>query len=52
MVVERLVGLDGGTPTPAGLYLPFQGLDHATYLSRLQAEGGSIVPWAPGTCEI
>jgi hypothetical protein len=41
---EWLVGLDGSAPTPAGLYFPFQVLDHATYLSRLQAEGGSIVP--------
>lgn len=44
MIIERLVGLDGSAPTPAGLYFPFQVLDHATYLSRLQAEGGSIVP--------
>lgn len=44
MILERLVGLDGKTPTPPGLYFPFQVLDHATYLSRLQAEGGSIVP--------
>ncbi|RTZ48273.1 NAD(P)-dependent oxidoreductase [Candidimonas sp. SYP-B2681] len=44
MIIERLVGLDGSAPTPAGLYFPFQVFDHATYLSRLQAEGGSIVP--------
>ena len=31
-------------PTPAGLYFPFQGLDHATYLARVKAEGGSVVP--------
>ena len=44
MILERLVGLDGSAPTPPGLYFPFQVLDHPTYLSRLQAEGGSIVP--------
>ena len=44
MILERLIGLDGNRPTPAGLYFPFQVLDHATYLSRLHAEGGSIVP--------
>lgn len=44
MILERLTGLDGNTPTPAGLYFPFLVLDHATYLSRLRAEGGSIVP--------
>lgn len=43
MILERLVGLDGSAPTPAGLYFPFQVIDHATYLSRLQAEGGSIL---------
>jgi hypothetical protein len=46
MIIERLVGLDGSAPTPPGLYFPFHVLDHATYLSRLQAEGGSIVPLA------
>ncbi|MBP1848167.1 hypothetical protein J2046_006457 [Rhizobium petrolearium] len=44
MILERLIGLDGNRPTPAGLYFPFQVLDHASYLSRLHAEGGSIVP--------
>lgn len=43
MILERLTGLDGKAPTPAGLYFPFQVLDHERYLSRLQAEGGSIV---------
>ena len=43
MILERLAGLDGKTPTPPGLYFPFQVVDHASYLSRLQAEGGSIV---------
>ena len=27
MVLERLVGLDGKPPTPAGLYFPYQLLD-------------------------
>jgi hypothetical protein len=44
MILERLIGLDGNRPTPAGLYFPFQVLDHTTYLSRLHAEGGSIIP--------
>ena len=43
MILERLTGLDGKAPTSAGLYFPFQVLDHESYLSRLQAEGGSIV---------
>lgn len=43
MILERLAGLDGKPPTPAGLYFPFQVVDHATYLSRLHAEGASIV---------
>jgi len=44
MILERLTGLDGKAPTPPGLYFPFQVVDHASYLSRLQAEGGSVVP--------
>ena len=43
MILERLTGLDGKAPTPAGLYFPFQVLDHERYLSRLQAEGGNVV---------
>lgn len=43
MILERLTGLDGKAPTPAGLYFPFQVLDHTSYLSRLQAEGGNVV---------
>jgi hypothetical protein len=43
MILERLAGLDGKAPTPPGLYFPYQVVDHASYLSRLQAEGGSIV---------
>lgn len=47
MIIERVVGLDGNAPTPAGLYFPYQVLDHATYLARLQAEGGSLVALDP-----
>ncbi len=43
MILERLAGLDGNAQTAPGLYFPFQVIDHATYLSRLHAEGGSIV---------
>lgn len=43
MILERLTGLDGKAPTPAGLYFPFQVLDHTSYLSRLQAEAGNVV---------
>lgn len=43
MILERLLGLDGGTPIRPGLYFPFQVLDHPAYLSRLQAEGGGII---------
>ncbi|MNU30013.1 hypothetical protein D3C71_184950 [compost metagenome] len=43
MILERLAGLDGNAPTPAGLYFPYQVVDHGSYLLRLQAEGGRIV---------
>lgn len=43
MILERLVGLDGQAPTSAGLYFPFQVLDHAGYLARLQSDGGRII---------
>ncbi|AFK63973.1 hypothetical protein TKWG_21390 [Advenella kashmirensis WT001] len=43
MILERLAGLDGKAPTPPGLYFPFQVVDHTSYLSRLQAEGGNVV---------
>jgi len=43
MVLERLVGLDGDPPTPAGLYLPYQLLEPTTYLARLKQMGGMIL---------
>ncbi|AHE52942.1 saccharopine dehydrogenase [Sphingomonas sanxanigenens DSM 19645 = NX02] len=47
MILERLGGLDGAAPTPPGLYFPYQIVDHATYLARLQQAGGSIVALNP-----
>ncbi|SFB59489.1 hypothetical protein SAMN03159496_05537 [Rhizobium sp. NFR07] len=41
MIIERLAGLDG-SPTPAGLYFPYQIIDRAAYLSRLANQGGSL----------
>jgi hypothetical protein len=41
MILERLAGLVGA-PTPAGLYFPYQVLDHKAYLSRLASQGGSL----------
>jgi hypothetical protein len=43
MVLERLVGLDGHPATPPGLYFPFQLLDSATYLARLEKMGGKLM---------
>ena len=43
MVLERLTGLDGNPPTPAGLYFPYQLLDRATYFARLKQIGGTIL---------
>jgi hypothetical protein len=43
MILARLVGLDGEPQTPAGLYFPFQVLDHAAYLKRLTESGGGIL---------
>jgi hypothetical protein len=47
MILERLTGLDGDPPTPAGLYFPYQLLAPAAYLARLQMMGGSIVQLDP-----
>ncbi|QEI06719.1 NAD(P)-dependent oxidoreductase [Pigmentiphaga aceris] len=44
MVLERLTGLDGKTPSPAGLYFPYQLLDPAAYFARLKQIGGVILP--------
>ena len=43
MVLERLVGLDGGPATPAGLYFPYQLLDPAAYFARLERIGGEVL---------
>ena len=43
MILERLTGVDGQPATPPGLYFPYQILDHAAYLARLEQDGGSMV---------
>ena len=43
MVLERLLGLDGGPAVPAGLYFPYQLLDPTAYLARLERAGGRIL---------
>jgi hypothetical protein len=43
MVLERLIGLDGNPPTPAGLYFPYQLLDPTRYFARLERIGGAIL---------
>ena len=42
MVLERLTGLDGHPPTPAGLYFPYQLLGPAAYFARLEQIGGMV----------
>jgi hypothetical protein len=42
MVLERLIGLDGKPPTPAGLYFPYQLLEPTAYFARLQQIGGAV----------
>ena len=44
MVLERLAGLDGKPATQAGLFFPYQILDHDAYLERLAQEGGRLMP--------
>jgi hypothetical protein len=43
MLIERLTGLDGKPKTSPGLYFPYQLLDHAAYLTRLEKTGGQIL---------
>ncbi|WP_420141972.1 NAD(P)-dependent oxidoreductase [Sphingomonas sp.] len=43
MVLERLAGLDGKPAMRAGLFFPYQLLDHADYLGRLTQEGGQLM---------
>lgn len=42
MILERLLGLDGQPPTPAGLYFPYQLLSADAYLQRLGKAGGEL----------
>jgi hypothetical protein len=44
MLLERLTGLDGQPPVPAGLYFPYQLLEPTVYLARLAQSGGSVLP--------
>lgn len=43
MIIERLTGLDGELPTPPGLYFPYQVLNHAEYIRRLEKAGGRLL---------
>ena len=43
MILERLTGLDGKPPTPAGLYFPYQLLEPVAYLARLKQIGGMVL---------
>ncbi|WP_207482788.1 hypothetical protein [Arenibaculum pallidiluteum] len=42
LVLERLAGLDGSPPIPAGLYFPHQLLEPEAYLARLREIGGTV----------
>jgi hypothetical protein len=44
MLLERLTGLDGQPPTPAGLYFPYQLLEPTAYFARLAQSGGLVLP--------
>jgi hypothetical protein len=46
-ILERLTGLAGQVPIPAGLYFPYQVLDHGRYLEALRQAGGDIVRLDP-----
>jgi hypothetical protein len=43
MVLERLLGLDGNSAIPAGLYFPYQLLEPTAYFARLKQIGGTIL---------
>lgn len=43
LVLERLLGLDGRPPTPAGLYFPYQLIEPDTYFARLAQAGGEVM---------
>lgn len=40
MLLERLIGLEGKPPIPAGLYSPYQLLEPTSCLARLKHIGG------------
>ncbi|MCF3932025.1 NAD(P)-dependent oxidoreductase [Acuticoccus sp. M5D2P5] len=43
LLLERLVGLDGGPAVTHGLYFPHQLLDPSAYLKRFEAMGGTLL---------
>lgn len=43
MLLERLTGLDGNEPVPAGLYFPYQLLEPDHYLARFKQAGGVLL---------
>lgn len=47
LLLERLLGLDGGPSTPPGLYFPYQVLDSRHYFDRFHQAGGKIVTLEP-----
>jgi hypothetical protein len=43
MILERLLGLDGKPAPLPGLYFPYQLIEHAAYLARLEQIGGTLM---------
>jgi hypothetical protein len=43
MVLERLVGLDGGAGVVPGLYFPYQLIEPTAYFARLAEIGGTVL---------
>ena len=43
MILERLTGLNGKPAASAGLYFPYQLLEPAAYLARLEETGGAVL---------
>jgi len=43
LLLERLIGMDGKPPVAPGLYFPYQILDAAHYLTRLEEENGQLL---------
>ncbi|MCO5731260.1 NAD(P)-dependent oxidoreductase [Rhizobium sp. SSA_523] len=46
-ILERLTGLDGREPASPGLYFPYQLIEPALYLRRLEAAGGGLMTLEP-----